>query len=86
MSPQFQLAISIWRIFWVAKATEFYCDYLSFWVDFEARRAREVYMQVCHRKLILHLSEHHGDASPGSTAFVPITNIKAYHAELGAKK
>jgi hypothetical protein len=43
-------------------------------------------MQVSRANLVLHLSEHHGDASPGATAFVPMTNIEAYHAELGAKK
>jgi ribosomal-protein-alanine N-acetyltransferase len=29
-----------------------------------------VYMQVSRGPLILHLSEHHGDATPGSTAYV----------------
>ena len=42
-------------------------------------------MQVSRSHLTLHLSEHHGDASPGSTAFIPMANIDAYHAELRAK-
>ena len=44
------------------------------------------YMQVSRGELVLHLSECHGDASPGSTAFVPMKNIHAFHAEPHAKK
>jgi uncharacterized protein YndB with AHSA1/START domain len=30
----------------------------------------------------LHLSEHHGDASPGGAALIPVTDIDALHREL----
>ncbi|MEA3088168.1 MAG: hypothetical protein QOC89_5865, partial [Paraburkholderia sp.] len=32
-------------------------------------------MQVRRSELILHLSEHHGDATAGSTIFVPVQDI-----------
>ena len=35
--------------------------------------------------LKLHLSEHHGDASPGSTVFIWMRGIADYHRELLAK-
>src|SRR5271168_2689813 len=35
--------------------------------------------------LTLHLSERHGDASPGSTAFVNMQGIHAYQQELARK-
>jgi hypothetical protein len=35
--------------------------------------------------LELHLSEHHGDASPGSTVFVWMSGIRDFHGELTAK-
>ena len=85
-SPQFQSAIPILRIFSVAKANEFYGYFLGFSFDWKHDDQGPVYMQVSRGDVVLHLSEHHGDASPGSTAFVPIYNIDAYHAELDSKK
>lgn len=42
-------------------------------------------MQVSRGGLTLHLSEHHGDCCPGSTADVETTGIADYHRELTAK-
>ena len=33
----------------------------------------------------LHLSEHHGDATPGSTVFIWMRGIAEFHRELTAK-
>ncbi|TNC10715.1 VOC family protein [Methylobacterium terricola] len=84
----FQQAIPILRIFDVAKAREFYCDFLGFTVNMEHRFEPELplYMAIARAGLELHLSEHHGDASPGSTAYVWMTGIHAFHAELIAKR
>lgn len=83
----FQQAIPILRIFDVSKAREFYCDFLGFAVTMEHRFEPDLplYMAVERAGLELHLSEHHGDASPGSTAFVWMEGIRAFHAELTAK-
>lgn len=35
--------------------------------------------------LVLHLSEHHGDACPGSTVTVQTTGLEAFHREITAK-
>jgi catechol 2,3-dioxygenase-like lactoylglutathione lyase family enzyme len=77
----------IFRIFDVAKAKEFYVDFLGFAVDWEHRfdAAAPLYMQVSRGGLVLHLSEHHGDCCPGSTAFVTVTGLEAFHAEITAK-
>ena len=71
-------AIPIFRIFDVAKAQEFYVGFLGFRVDWEHRfdETAPLYMQVSRDGLLLHLSEHHGDASPG---------LEAYHREITAK-
>ena len=42
-------------------------------------------MQVSRGGLVLHLSEHHGDGTPGSTVFVETQGIRNYQAELEAK-
>ncbi|MFL9907020.1 glyoxalase superfamily protein [Paraburkholderia sp. RL17-337-BIB-A] len=80
-------AIPIIRIFSEEKAREFYVDFLGFTIDWEHRFEANfpLYMQVRRSELILHLSEHHGDAMPGSTIFVPVQDIDALHAELQRK-
>ena len=69
------------------KAKEFYLDFLGFKLDWEHRFETNfpLYAQVTRSGLTLHLSEHHGDATPGSTIFVPMEDIDAMHQELTAK-
>ncbi|QDT54245.1 Glyoxalase-like domain protein [Caulifigura coniformis] len=83
-----QQTIPILRIFDVAKAREFYVDYLGMTVDWEHQFAgvSPVYMQVSRGGLTLHLSEHHGDCCPGSTVFVWMTGIEEFHRQLMEKK
>lgn len=91
ISPQgairFAEAIPIIRIFDVAKAKEFYVDFLGFTIDWEHRFGDNfpLYAQVSRPGIKLHLSEHHGDASPGSTVFIWMRGIAQYHRELIAK-
>ena len=80
-------AIPIIRIFSVDKAKEFYLDFLGFSLVWEHRFGENfpLYAQVRRSGLTLHLSEHHGDATPGSTTFVPVEDLDALHQELQAK-
>lgn len=84
----FLRAVPVLRIFDEAKAREFYVDYLGFRVDWEHRYEPELplYCQVSRSGLLLHLSEHHGDGTPGSVVFVEMAGIRAFHAELTGKK
>lgn len=81
---QVQQVIPIFRIFDYAKAIEFYIDWLGFKIDWEHTFNDEapIYMQISHDGICLHLSEHHGDASPGAQAFVYCTGLKAFHETL----
>ncbi|MGO4172986.1 glyoxalase superfamily protein [Bosea sp. TAF32] len=83
-----QMGIPVLRIFDEAKAKEFYLDFLGFTMDWDHRFGPNMplYMQVSRSGLQLHLSEHHGDASPGSTVFVWMVGIHALHAELIGKR
>jgi catechol 2,3-dioxygenase-like lactoylglutathione lyase family enzyme len=85
---QFAPAIPILRIFDEAKAREFYVEYLGFTVDWEHRFEPELplYLQVSRSGLVLHLSEHHGDGTPGTVLYCEMTGIEAFHAELSAKR
>jgi catechol 2,3-dioxygenase-like lactoylglutathione lyase family enzyme len=87
MTIQFQRAVPIFRIFSLEKAREFYLDFLGFKVDWEARFAPDapLYMQVSRQELVLHLSEHFGDATPGSTTYVHMSGVEELHRELNAK-
>lgn len=75
------------RIFDEAKAREFYVGFLGFHLDWEHRFGDgfPLYAQVSRAGLVLHLSGHHGDASPGATVFVRMEGIRAYHQELARK-
>ena len=85
---RFARTTPILRIFDEQKAREFYLDFLGFTVDWEHRFAPDapLYMQVSRGGCVLHLSEHHGDCSPGSAMRVDTADLDAYHAELTAKQ
>jgi catechol 2,3-dioxygenase-like lactoylglutathione lyase family enzyme len=78
-------AVPILRIFDRSKAVEFYVDYLGFHLDWEHGGHADhspLYAQVSRGSAVLHLSEHHGDASPGGAALVPTADVDALHKEL----
>lgn len=83
----FEKAVPIIRIFDMTRAEEFYLGYLGFSVDWQHRHAADLplYLQVSRGGLILHLSEHHGDATPGGTTCVFMQGIRAFHDELASK-
>ncbi len=87
MAVSFSRAVPILRIFDVDKAREFYVGYLGFTVDWEHRftDTSPLYMQVSRDGLVLHLSEHHGDGTPGSVVYVETHGVRRYHAELTAR-
>lgn len=77
----------ILRIFDEALARAFYLGYLGFEVVFEHRfePGMPLYMGVARDACSLHLSEHHGDASPGAALRIEVANLDALHAELVAR-
>lgn len=84
---QLLAAIPIIRIFSEEKAREFYLDFLGFKIDWEHRfePGMPLYAQISRSDLILHLSEHYGDATPGSAIFARVHGIVDFHRELLAK-
>jgi catechol 2,3-dioxygenase-like lactoylglutathione lyase family enzyme len=78
----------ILRMFDIAKAREFYLDFLGFEVRFEHRfdDNAPLYMGIARDGCELHLSEHHGDGSPGAHIRVEAADIAVLHRELTAKK
>ncbi|WP_345055855.1 glyoxalase superfamily protein [Hymenobacter glaciei] len=74
----------ILRIFDHAKAIEFYIDWLGFTLDWEHRPAdAPAYLQISRGDITLHLSEHHGDCSPGARVFIDdFLYLEAFHTQL----
>ncbi|MBY0149260.1 VOC family protein [Neobacillus niacini] len=81
-------SIPIFRIFDEEKAKEFYLNFLEFELDWEHRFEDEMplYMQISNGGLYLHLSEHHGDCSPGASIRIEVDNIRLFQANLLSKK
>lgn len=82
------VAIPVLRVFDPAKAREFYCDFLGFTWDWEHRFEPDlpVFAQVSRAGLLLFLSEHHGDGTPGSLVMLRMRGLDALHAELSARR
>ena len=88
MEPTFERVVPVLRIFDVGKAKDFYVGYLGFTVDWEHRFSdtAPLYFQVSRDGLVLHLSEHHGDGTPGTVVYVATKGVREYHAELRSKE
>jgi catechol 2,3-dioxygenase-like lactoylglutathione lyase family enzyme len=81
---RFERAIPILRVFDRDKAHEFYIGYLGFTEDWEHRFEPDSprYSQVSRSDLVIHLSEHYGDGTPGTAVFLPVHGIGEFHAEI----
>ena len=79
--------IPILRSFSEAEAKAFYVDYLGFNVTFEHRfsDAAPLYFEVRRGDCVLHISEHHGDAAPGTALRIEIEDASAFHAGISAR-
>jgi uncharacterized glyoxalase superfamily protein PhnB len=84
----FERTIPILRMFDVAKAREFYLDYLGFEVEFEHRFHEEapLFMGISRGGVSIFLSEHYGDGTPGTHVIIRLSGIDALHRQLVAKK
>lgn len=76
--------IPVIRIFDEAKAKEFYLEFLGMSLDWEHRFevGFPIYIQVSKGDLVLHLSEHSGDCTPGSKTFVNTDDLDGLYDEV----
>ena len=83
---EFQV-IPIIRIFDEDKAKEFYLGFLGMELDWEHRfePGFPIYMQVSLGNMVLHLSEHSGDCTPGSKVFVNTNKLDKLYNEIISK-
>lgn len=80
--------IPILRIFDEDKAKDFYFNFLEFKLDWEHRYEDKfpLYMQISKGRCVIHLSEHHGDCSPGGALRIGVNQIELLQQKLLAKK
>jgi uncharacterized glyoxalase superfamily protein PhnB len=78
----------ILRIFDETKALEFYVDFLGFKIDWQHRFETNfpLYLQISRGECVLHLSEHHGDSTPGSAVRIETDELEAFQQQLLAKQ
>jgi catechol 2,3-dioxygenase-like lactoylglutathione lyase family enzyme len=70
------------------KAKEFYVDWLGFKIDWEHtfEPGAPLYVQLSLLDITLHLSEHHGDGTPGSKVVIQCNGLRDFHQQLNSKK
>lgn len=80
-------ATPVFRSFDEAKARAFYVEYLGFTWEGEHRfdKTAPLYAFLSKGALRLHLSEHHGDATPGSTIMVDVLDAQALLDDLRSR-
>jgi hypothetical protein len=88
MAAKFEPPIPVLRSFDEAKARDFYCGFLGFEVLFEHRfePGTPLYLAVKRGPMVIHLSEHHGDATPGATLFIRMQGIREFQEGLLAQQ
>jgi catechol 2,3-dioxygenase-like lactoylglutathione lyase family enzyme len=79
--------IPVLRVFDAALARQFYLDWLGFRLDWEHRSGPDGprYCQVWRGPVVLHLTEHYGDCSPGAKVFIHTDDVEALHRELATR-
>jgi catechol 2,3-dioxygenase-like lactoylglutathione lyase family enzyme len=79
--------VPVLRIFDEVKAREFYLDFLGFQIDWEHRYEANfpLYLQISSGTCLLHLSEHHGDGSPGTVIRIETDGLEEYQEYLATK-
>lgn len=91
MQTEMVSVIPVLRIFSVEKAVEFYIGYLGLKEDFRHQSEvvagqGPVFLQVSRDNVRIRLSEHYGDACPGSANYLGIHGIDAFLLELQSRR
>ena len=78
--------VPILRMFDDAATRRFYVDWLGCTLDWaDGEEGGPQYWQVSRSGLVLHLSSHHDDGTPGSAVLIETPRLDQLHAELGER-
>jgi ribosomal-protein-alanine N-acetyltransferase len=85
MTTTFGPVVPILRMYDLRRTLEFYVDYLGCTLDWQDGDGEDpTYLQVSRGHLVLHLSSHHDDGTPGTAILIETQNVGEFHAELHA--
>ena len=83
MAITFGPVIPVLRMFDLAITHRFYCEYLGCKIDWQDGQGDgPIYLQVSRDDVLLHLSSHHGDGTPGSAVLIETRGLADFHREL----
>lgn len=86
MAVRFASVVPVLRIYDVAAAKRFYLDYLGCTLDWQDGEGdRPVFLRVSRGDLVLYLSSHSDDGTPGSAVVVETTGLRELYDELLSK-
>ena len=76
--------IPVLRVFDAALARAFYVDWLGFALDWQSQTGGggPWYLQISRGPVVIQLTEHYGDCTPGSKVVIPTDDVEALHREL----
>jgi catechol 2,3-dioxygenase-like lactoylglutathione lyase family enzyme len=82
-----QPSIPVLRIFDLDIAKAFYIDWLGFHINWQSQVTPGFpkYFQISRDGVVLHLTEHYGDCSPGAKIMIQTDDIDALHRELASR-
>lgn len=89
MSVAFGPVIPVLRMVDVPATKRFYCEYLGCaldWQEGDEHADGPVYLQVRRGDLVLHLSTHHDDGTPGTAVLVETEGVAELQRELHGRR
>jgi hypothetical protein len=84
-ASKLQQAIPILRIFSSKTKSSISASWASPGIGSIASATTSALCAGLAQRIVLHLSEHHGDACPGSATMIMLQGIDEYHREVAAK-
>jgi hypothetical protein len=85
MSITFGPVVPILRMYDLDSTLDFYVGYLGCTRDWQdGDGIAPTYLQVSRAGLVLHLSNHHDDGTPGTAVLIETHSVAELHAELHA--
>jgi hypothetical protein len=84
MPTGFRRLVPVVRVFDFPRAKRVYLDFLGFTIDGEEQADREGprRMEISSGGMVLHLSSHHGEGTPGAKLYIEMAGRKQFHREV----
>jgi catechol 2,3-dioxygenase-like lactoylglutathione lyase family enzyme len=80
------MVVPVFRSYDYEKSVKFYVDWLGFKIDWQdVPPDGPLYMQVSLDDIVLQLSGHHGDCSPGAKVMADKKDLKSFHETIITK-